>query len=90
MVKKVDMLKKVFRFYYEGFKNMKVGKKLWLIIFAKLFIMFFILKIFFFKNFLNHRFSSDKEKSEYVLDELTKRSPHLNNKNIFKPDTLQQ
>ena len=39
---------KIFRFYYDGFRSMTVGKKLWIIILIKLFIMFVILKIFFF------------------------------------------
>ena len=32
--------------YIEGFKNMKIGKKLWLLIIIKLIIMFGILKAF--------------------------------------------
>jgi hypothetical protein len=51
---------------------MTVGRKLWVIIIIKLFIMFAILKLFFFKDFLGSRFDSDKEKSEYVINELTK------------------
>ncbi len=48
------------------------GKKSWIIILLKLFIMFFVLKLFFFPNFLNSRFDNDKEKGEYVLEQLTK------------------
>jgi hypothetical protein len=66
------MLFKIFNFYKEGFLSMKVGKKLWLIIGIKLFIMFAILKIFFFQDFLSSKFSSDQEKGNYVLEELTK------------------
>jgi hypothetical protein len=51
---------------------MTVGKRLWVIILIKLFIMFAILKVFFFPDFLGTRFGSDQEKSEYVIDELTK------------------
>ncbi len=58
--------------YVEGFKSMTWGKSLWIIILIKLFIMFAILKIFFFPNFLNSRFDTDKEKSEYVGKQLTK------------------
>jgi hypothetical protein len=50
----------------------QTGKKLWLIIFIKLVIIFLILKLFFFKDFLNSKFSTEKEKSEYVLKQLTK------------------
>ena len=66
-----NLFKRVFLFYYEGFKTMTVGKKLWIIIIIKLFIMFVILKMFFFPNFLKSNFESDKERSEYVLDQLT-------------------
>lgn len=63
--------KKIFLFYYNGFKSMTVGKRLWTIIIIKLFIMFAILKIFFFKDFLNSRFSNDEEKADYVIEQLT-------------------
>ena len=39
---------RIYHFYLEGFREMKLGKTLWLIILVKLFIMFFILKLFFF------------------------------------------
>lgn len=50
---------------------MKVGKQLWLIILIKLFIMFAILKLFFFPNFLKTNFNSDEERSDYVIEQLT-------------------
>lgn len=62
---------RIFLFYYEGFKSMTVGKKLWLIIFIKLFIMFAVLRLFFFPDILQENFSTDKERSNHVLDELT-------------------
>jgi len=68
----MSSIKQFFKMYVDGFKNIsKLGIKLWAIIFIKLFIMFVILKMFFFKNFLNTKFDNDKEKSEYVLKELT-------------------
>jgi Na+/H+ antiporter NhaD/arsenite permease-like protein len=67
-----NILKRIFLFYYEGFRNMTVGKKLWALILIKLFIMFVILKLFFFKDFLNEKFDTEEEKSEYVLEQLTK------------------
>ncbi|HSH52822.1 MAG TPA: DUF4492 domain-containing protein [Bacteroidales bacterium] len=67
-----NIFKRIFLFYYNGFKSMTVGKKLWILILIKLFIMFVILKLFFFKNFLNEKFDTEEEKSEYVLEQLTK------------------
>ena len=57
--------------YIDGFRNMKVGKKLWLLIAIKLFVMFAVLKLFFFPNVLKENFSSDKERAEYVLATMT-------------------
>ncbi len=65
------MLKRVFRFYYNGFKSMTWGRRLWGIILLKLFIMFAILRIFFFPDILKRDFSSDEERSNYVLEQLT-------------------
>jgi len=59
-----------FRMYVEGFKNLSWGKPLWIIILIKLFIMFAILKIFFFQNPLS-RFETEEEKSEFIYKELT-------------------
>lgn len=63
------MLKKLYYFYRDGFMSMKVGKTLWLIIAIKLFIMFAILKVFFFQ----YEFSglSSEEKAQKVRENLT-------------------
>ena len=52
---------------------MKLGKTLWLIIAIKLFIMFAILKVFFFPNHIKHQTQKGSE-SEYVSKELIQRS----------------
>jgi hypothetical protein len=64
------MFKKVFNFYREGFSNMTVGKTLWLIIAIKLFIMFGILKAFFFPDFLKTNFANDEDRANHVRQEL--------------------
>jgi len=66
------MIRNILNFYFEGFKSMTLGKKLWTIILVKLFIMFAILKLFFFHNHLNSMFKTDKEKSNYVIEQITK------------------
>ncbi|MCL1933144.1 MAG: DUF4492 domain-containing protein [Candidatus Azobacteroides sp.] len=71
-MRKIRNCSDFFSMYVEGFKNLTWGKSLWIIILIKLFIMFAILKVFFFPNILNSRFDSEKEKSEYVAKELTK------------------
>jgi len=66
------ILKNIFRFYYEGFRSMTVGRRLWLIIILKLIVMFLILKIFFFPDFLRTKFKTDRDRSNYVIEQLTK------------------
>jgi len=66
-----EICKKVFNFYVEGFQNMKVGKKLWLIVAIKFFIFFVILKIFFFPDILQTQFSNDAQRANYVMENIT-------------------
>lgn len=51
---------------------MTIGKKLWIIILIKLFVLFVILKLFFFPDILKKNFSTDRDRGEYVLDQLSK------------------
>jgi len=71
-MEKIKNCSDFFAMYVDGFKNLTWGKPLWIIICIKLFIMFGVLKVFFFPNILNSQYSTDKEKSEHVLKELTK------------------
>lgn len=66
----INMIKKVVGFYITGFKRMTWGRTLWLIIFIKLFIMFFVLKLFFFPNLLKTGFETDEERSNHVIENL--------------------
>lgn len=68
----MNFLKKVFYLYYDGFRSMTIGKKLWVIILIKLFVMFVILKLFFFHDFLKEKFNTEKERSNYVIERLTR------------------
>ena len=67
----MNIFKRIFNFYYEGFKNMTVGKRLWAIILIKLFIMFAILKLFFFPNILNTKFDNNEDRGNHVLKQIT-------------------
>lgn len=59
------------RLYVDGFKNMStMSKRLWLIAFVKLIIMFGLLKLFFFKDALAS-YKTEKEKIEHISKELT-------------------
>ena len=70
---KDSAIQQVFHFYMEGFREMRLGKTLWLIILIKLFIMFFILRLFFFPNYLG-QFDTEAEKEEHVSGELINRA----------------
>ena len=72
-IKRDPIYIRIYHFYLEGFREMKLGKTLWLIILVKLFILFFILKLFFFPNYLG-KFDEDSAKAEHVSDELTGRA----------------
>ena len=61
---------KIWRFYMEGFRSMTLGKTLWAIILIKLFIMFFILRLFFFPNILQQKYDTDEERANQVIANL--------------------
>lgn len=63
---------RVFDLYYDGFRQMRLGKTLWAIILIKLLIIFVILKVFFFPNFLKEHAQGDN--SGYVATELIERA----------------
>lgn len=64
----MSFLRRVFCFYRDGFRSMVLGRTLWKIIFIKLVVMFAVLKLFFFPNFLQTNFSTDQERADHVLD----------------------
>ncbi|KXB36985.1 hypothetical protein HMPREF1870_02516 [Bacteroidales bacterium KA00344] len=62
-----------YHLYADGFRNMTIGKTLWMIIIIKLFIMFAILKVFFFPNFI-HQNAEKGEEAEFVSTQILNRS----------------
>ena len=62
----------IYRFYRDGFRAMTLGRTLWLIIAVKLFIMFAILKVFFFPNYIAHHAEPGAE-ADFVAAELAGR-----------------
>ena len=70
MIKKY--LKNISNLYIDGFRRMKLGKSLWLVIAVKLRIMFGILKVFIFDESLNSKFKTDEAKADFVISNLTK------------------
>jgi hypothetical protein len=60
----------ILNFYVNGFKNMKIGKTLWKVIFIKLFLIFVILNYFIYDKSIDSEFLNDEEKAEYVYKNL--------------------
>ena len=71
-MKKDNFAYRVFDLYYDGFRNMRLGRTLWAIIIIKIFIIFAVLKVFFFPNFLKEQANGDE--AGYVATELVERA----------------
>jgi len=71
-MRKDSILHKVFYLYYDGFRSMRLGRTLWAIILIKLFIIFVVLKLFFFPNFLKQNAKGDE--AGFVASELVERA----------------
>lgn len=54
---------RIFRFYRDGFRAMTWGRTLWLIIVVKLFVMFAVLRVFFFKPTLSGLSTEQKQET---------------------------
>ncbi|MCD8172250.1 MAG: DUF4492 domain-containing protein [Alistipes sp.] len=67
---KTNVFYRVWAFYRDGFRSMTIGRTLWALILIKLFIMFAILKVFFFPN--QFRGLSAEERSMTVIENLSR------------------
>lgn len=72
-MKRNNFLYRTFRLYYDGFRDMTVGKTLWAVILIKLFIIFAILKVFFFPDFISHHARKGQE-SQFVSEQVLNRT----------------
>ena len=70
----MEAIRKIGRFYIDGFREMTIGKTLWVIILCKVFVLFAILKIFFFPDFLK-ALPDDNAKGAFVATDLVHRVP---------------
>ena len=66
-----NFFQRIYRFYMDGFRSMTLGRTLWKIVFIKLIIMFGVLKLFFFPDFLGTQFTTDEQRADYVLEQIT-------------------
>ena len=70
---KNGFLYRAFDLYYDGFRNMTLGKTLWAVILAKLIIIFVVLKFFFFPDFIGQHAEKGSE-ADFVASELIDRA----------------
>jgi len=70
IINQPPIFQRIVRFYLDGFRRMTLGKTLWKIIIIKLIIMFAVLKLFFFQDFLGTKFNTNEQRADYVLEQL--------------------
>ena len=58
--------------YRDGFRQMTVGRTLWLVVILKLVVLFFVVKLFFFPDILKRDYGTDTERAAAVRENLTK------------------
>jgi len=63
---------KVYDLYRDGFRHMRLGKTLWLIVLVKLFVIFVVLKLFFFPDFIGQH-AKEGEEDAFVATQLLER-----------------
>lgn len=65
----INTLHSIWKFYADGFRNMTWGRPLWGLIFLKIVILFFILRLFFFQPALSGK--TEEQKIDHVGNQLT-------------------
>ena len=65
------LAERIVSFYADGFRRMQLGRSLWVIILIKLLIIFGVLKVFFFPDYLQDNFKNDMERADHVFTNLT-------------------
>lgn len=69
---KHSLIYRIYDLYADGFRNMTLGKTLWAVIIVKLLIIFGVLKVFFFPDYLKAN-AGDDGKADYVATEMIER-----------------
>lgn len=61
----------IWHLYLDGFRSMTLGRTLWAVILVKLFVIFVVLKLFFFPNYIKEH-SRKGEEAEFVSSSILK------------------
>ena len=64
----MNILNAIFHFYVEGFRQMTLGRTLWVLVLLKLFVIFVILRLFFFRPAMQGM--TIEEKQQHVAQRL--------------------
>ena len=67
---KMNLLNTIFHFYLDGFRQMTLGRTLWALILVKLFVIFVVLRIFFFRPAMQGM--TPEEKQQHVAGQLAR------------------
>ena len=68
---KKSLLYRIFDLYYDGVRNMTLGRTLWTVILIKLVVIFAVLKVFFFPDYLKEH-SEKGHEADYVATQILK------------------
>jgi len=61
-------IRRIWDLYYDGFRTMTLGRTLWAVILVKLFVIFVVLKLFFFPNYIKEH--AQGSEADFVASEL--------------------
>lgn len=65
----MKVIHRIWKLYYDGFRNMTLGRTLWVVILVKLFVIFVVLKVFFFPDYIKEHANKGQE-AEFVATQL--------------------
>ena len=65
------LLYRIFDLYYDGFRHMTLGRTLWAVIIIKLLVIFLVLKLFFFPDFIKQHAEQGNE-ADFVASQILK------------------
>lgn len=68
--KRPGVIVRVWRFYADWFRSMTIGRYLWAIILIKLFILFAVMRLFFFPDILARDYENDADRAQAVRTNL--------------------
>lgn len=73
-MRKDSFFYRVFDLYYDGFRHMRLGRTLWAVILVKLTVIFLVLKLFFFPNYIREH-AAKGEEADFVASQMLNQQP---------------